>query len=77
MKMDESVLKEKSSIKIPELCFSSKLDWGSYIISIVQTASKKTETLIRSGCSVYLLYGVAWNTVVMSWLVLLAATWKC
>ena len=30
------------------LKFSSKLDWGSYIISIAKTASKKTEALIRS-----------------------------
>ena len=30
------------------LTFSSKLDWGSYIISIVKTASKKIEALIRS-----------------------------
>ena len=31
-----------------ELTFSSKLDWGSYIISIAKTASKKIEVLIRS-----------------------------
>ena len=30
------------------LTFSSKLDWGSYIISIAKTASKKIGTLIRS-----------------------------
>ena len=30
------------------LTFSSKLDWGSYIISIVKTASKKIGALIRS-----------------------------
>ena len=30
------------------LTFSSKLDWGSYIISIVKTASKKIGVLIRS-----------------------------
>ena len=30
------------------LTFSSKLDWGSYIISIAKTASKKIEALIRS-----------------------------
>ena len=28
--------------------FSSKLDWGSFIISIAQTASKKIGTLIHS-----------------------------
>ena len=46
--MDESVLEDKSSFKIPELTFSSKLDWGSYIISIAKTASKKIGALIRS-----------------------------
>ena len=30
------------------LTFSSKLDWGSYIISIAKTASKKIEALMRS-----------------------------
>ena len=30
------------------LTFSSKLDWGSYIISIAKTASKKIEALICS-----------------------------
>ena len=30
------------------LTFSSKLDWGSYIISIAKTASKEIGTLIRS-----------------------------
>ena len=30
------------------LTFSSKLDWGSYIISIAKTASKNIEALIRS-----------------------------
>ena len=29
------------------LTFSSKLDWGSYIISIAKTASKKIGALIR------------------------------
>ena len=43
VKMDESVLEEKSSFKMLGLTFSSKLDWGSYIISIAKTASKKLE----------------------------------
>ena len=30
------------------LTFSSKLDWGSYIISIAKTVSKKIEVLIGS-----------------------------
>ena len=48
VKMDGSALVEKSSFKMLGLTFSSKLDWGSYIISIAKTASKKIEALIRS-----------------------------
>ena len=68
--MDGSVLEEKSCYKMQGLTFSCKLDWGSCIISIAKSASKKIETLI-------LPYGVAWNTVVMSGLVLLVATSIC
>ena len=48
MKIDRSFLEEKSSFKMLELTFSSKLDWGSYIISITKTASKNIGALIRS-----------------------------
>ena len=48
VKMDGSVLEEKSSFKMLGLTFSSKLDWGSYIIFIVKTASKKIGALIQS-----------------------------
>ena len=48
VKMDGSVLDEKSSFKMLGLAFSCKLDWGSYIISIAKTASKKIGALIRS-----------------------------
>ena len=48
VKMDGSVLKNKSSFKMLGLTFSSKLNWGSYIISIAKTASKKIGALIRS-----------------------------
>ena len=48
VKMGGSILEEKSSFKILGLTFSSKLDWGSYIISIAKTASKKIRALIRS-----------------------------
>ena len=48
LKMDGSVLEEKSYFKMLELTFSSKLDWGSYIISTAKTASKKIGALIRS-----------------------------
>ena len=46
--MNRSVLEEISSFKTLGLTFSSKLDWGSYIISIAKTASKKIGALIRS-----------------------------
>ena len=46
--MDESVLEEKTSFKMLGLTFSSKLDWGSYIVSIAKIASKKIGALIRS-----------------------------
>ena len=48
MKIDGSVLVEKSSLKMLGWTFSSKLDCGSYIISIAKTASKKIGALIRS-----------------------------
>ena len=48
VKMDGSVLEEKSSFKMLGLTFSSKLDWGSYIISIAKTAPKKIGALICS-----------------------------
>ena len=41
VKMDGSVLEEKSFFKMLGLTFSSKLDWGSFIISIAKTASKR------------------------------------
>ena len=86
VKMDRSVLEEKTSFKMLGLTFSSKLDWGSYIVSIVKTASKKIGALIHSmkflspEVALYLYnlpYGHVWNTVVMSGLVLLVATWNC
>ena len=47
-KMDVSAFEEKSSFTMLGLSFSSKLDWGSYIISIAKTASRKMVALIRS-----------------------------
>ena len=48
VKMDGSVLEEKASFKMLGLTFSSKLDWGSYFISVAKIASKKIEALSRS-----------------------------
>ena len=86
MKIDVSVLKEKSSFKMLGLTFSSKLSWDSYIFSIAETASKKIGALIRSMNflspavalhPINLSYVQVWNTVVMSGLVVLFATWDC
>ena len=46
--MDGSVLEEKSSFKMLGFSFFSKLDCGSYIISIAKTASMKIGALICS-----------------------------
>ena len=48
IKMDKAVLEEKSSFRLLGLSFTSKLDWGSYIISIAKAASKKIGALLRS-----------------------------
>ena len=82
VKADGSVLEEKSYLKMLWLTLSSKLYWGSYITSIAKTAYMKNEAMI---CYMKFLspvvalypYGLAWNTVVMSGLMLLAATWNC
>ena len=52
-KLNGSVLEEKSSFKMLGLTFSSKLDWGSYIISIAKTVFKKIGALIRSMKSLF------------------------
>ena len=85
MKKCESVPDEKLSFKMLVLTFSSKLDWGSYITSIAKSTSKKIGALIhymkfllRLLCiSINLPYGHAWNTSVMSGLVVLVASWNC
>ena len=46
--MDGSLLEEKSSFKKLRLTFFSKLDWGSYIISIAKTAAKRIIALLCS-----------------------------
>ena len=46
--MDGSVLEEKSSFKLLGLSLSSKLDRGSYIISIAKIAFQEVGALIRS-----------------------------
>ena len=54
LKMDGSILGEKSSFKMLESTFSSKLDWGSYVIS---SAFKKIGALIC--CMKFLYSGIA------------------
>ena len=71
VKMDSSVLEEKASFKMLGLFFSFKLNWGSHIICIAETVSKKIGVLI---CSMKFLSPEAalylWNTVAMCGLVL-------
>ena len=82
VKMDESVLEEKSSFKMLGLTFFSKFDWCFYIISIAKTVSKKIGALIHSikfllrllCFSINIPYIHLWNTVVTPGLVLLVAT---
>ena len=64
------------------LSSSSKLDWGSYIISIGKTNSKKMGALIHSMkflspmVVLYLYKSAIQPSMEMTGLVLLAATWK-
>ena len=71
--MDGFVIEENSLVKTLRLIFSSKLDWGSYIISIAKSASKKIRTLIYSMMflspevaiiTINLPFTIVWNTVV-------------
>ena len=48
VKMDRSAFEEKLSLKMLGLTFSSKLDWDSYVFSIVKTAFKEIGALIPS-----------------------------
>ena len=81
VKMDGSVLQEKSSFKMLGLTFYSKLGWGSYIISMAKTASKKIGALIRSikflspEFALQLYISTIWPC--MEYLVLIVAIWDC
>ena len=48
MKIDWYVFVEKWTFEMLGFSFSSKLDWGSYISSIAETASKKIGALVFS-----------------------------
>ena len=80
--MDGTVLDEKPCFKILGLSSCSKLEWGSCIIYIAKTASKKIGTLICSMkflspevalISIDLPFSLAWNIGAMSGLVILFA----
>ena len=58
--------------KILRHSFSSKLDWSSYIVPIA-TGTSQNPVLISA--MRFFTHSFAWNTVVMSGQVLLAATW--
>ena len=69
MKIDGSVLEEKSYFKMLGLTFSSKLDLGSYITSITKTVSKKIGALIHfmkflsPGAALYLYKSTIWHSM--------------
>ena len=48
VEMSGSVLEERSVFKMLGLSFTSKLDLGSYVVSIAKAASWKIGALIRS-----------------------------
>ena len=48
MIMAWSVIEGKSSLKMSKLTFSSKLDWGYYIISVTKILSKNNGPLMHS-----------------------------
>ena len=89
VKMDGSVSEEESSFKMLGLRFFSKLDWGSYIISIAKSASKKIGALIRSvkflshEVVLYLFKSTIQRCMeyccngIISGPVILVATWNC
>ena len=80
VKMDGS--EEKLFFEMLGLTIPSKLYWGSYIISIAKTVSKKIGASIRSmkllspEIALYLPCAHVWNTVVTCGLVPLVATWS-
>ena len=79
--MAGSFFEEKSFFKMLELTFSSKLE-SSLTLSLVLKLSKKIGALLRSmkfispevALYLYQSTSLVWNTVIMSGLVLLAAT---
>ena len=82
--MDGFFLEEKLAFKMLAPFFPFKLNWGSYIVYIAKTASKKKGALNCSlkvlspevaFISINLPHYLASNTVVISRLVLLTATW--
>ena len=87
LKMEGSIIEEKSCFKMLGLTFSSKLDWSSYIISIaIKSPPTKLEPwfilwsffLLRLlFISINLPYAHAWNTVFKSGLAPLVVTWNC
>ena len=86
VKVGGSVLEEKTSFKMLGLTFPSKLDGGSYIVSIAKTTSKKIGALIHSmkflspEVALYLYKSTirpCMEYCCHVWMVLLVATWNC
>ena len=86
VKMEGCVLEETSSFKMLVLAFSSKLNWGMYIISTAKTAPKKIGALICSikflspEVALYLYKSTIWPCMEYCChvgLVPLIASWNC
>ena len=86
VKMDGSFLDHKANLTMPVLSLSFKLYLGSYNVSIDKLPPRKLEPSLdwRSSflvklffISMNLPYELTWNIVVMSGIVLPAATWTC
>ena len=80
-KLGRSVLEEKSHFKVLGLSFSSKLDSGSYIVSIATVVIKLSLwnyfLLKLLYISINLPHNLSWNSVVVSGLVFPVATRTC
>ena len=69
VEVNGSVLEEKSSFKMLRLTFCSKLDWGSYIISIAKSATKKIGALscsmefLSPEVALYLYKSTRWSCI--------------
>ena len=77
--MDVSFLEEKSFFKVLGLSFSSKVDWGCYIICICLSCSMKflSPEIGLYRCNSTIRLCMEYCCHVLSGLVLLTVSWNC